>query len=110
MFNPRLEAEHDAGSEAGIVLRGVEKRSADEVSLEAPGEQMEDFVIQTAANCSDKGCVGAESVGVDVSGGQSRKRKQNEAENPTLAHNHPPSAWVTRMYAESCWMRDGVFG
>src|SRR6476660_5853872 len=56
--------------------------------------------IQTLAICSDH--IGIEirvagvnvSAGRNLSGGQSRKRKQNEAENPTLAHNHPPSAWV----------------
>ena len=45
MFTAALEAEHDSGRKARIMLRGVEKRGADEVALEAPGEQMEDPVI-----------------------------------------------------------------
>ena len=55
-----------------IVLRGVEKRVRMIVSLKAPGEQMEDAVIKSAANRSGKGSVGAESVGVDVSGAEHR--------------------------------------
>src|SRR5436305_618586 len=72
--------------------------------------------VQALAISSDHIGVEIRVAGVNISAGgnlggrQSRKRKQNEAENPTLAHNHPPSAWVTRMYAESCWMRGGVFG